>query len=416
MSSSVDTDLSALSFWSKPRDERDAAFAHLRAHDPVSWQRQPESVLMESEGTGGYWAVVGYDDIRAVSRASDTFGSAEGITMEDTPPEFLEASQSIIAMDNPRHAAVRGLVQKAFSPRTVRKLEEGIRADAAEILDRLDGVQEGDFVSLVAKWLPLMTIMRMLGVPESEQEHLVHHADSMVSWNDPDYLQGRDAVAVIGEAIMVLHGAAQQLAAAREAEPEDDLLTALVQAEVDGRKLTHAEIGSFFVLLTVAGNDTTRHATSHSAVALTRHRDQRDLLLADLDGALETAVEEFVRWATPVMTMRRTTRHDTTIGATEVAEGDKVVLFYPSGNRDERAFADPDRFDVTRDPNRHLGFGGGGAHYCLGASLARTQLRALFGELLRRYPDFEVGDPHYLVGNFVDGVSRLDFRPGARVA
>ena len=185
-------------------------------------------------------------------------------------------------------------------------------------------------------------------------------------------------------------------------------MTGLVQAEVDGERLTHAEIAAFFVLLSVAGNDTTRHTTSHAMRALSLSPDQRALLLGDLDGRLATAVEEFVRWASPVMTFRRTTTRPVELLGQELPAGEKIVLFYHSANRDERAFAQPWRFDVTRDPNRHLGFGGGGPHYCLGASLARTQLRSIFGELLRVIPDIEVGEPELLRSPFVHGVKRME--------
>ncbi len=193
-------------------------------------------------------------------------------------------------------------------------------------------------------------------------------------------------------------------------------MTAIVQAEVDGQKLTLDEIGAFFVLLSVAGNDTTRQATSHTMLALTRFPDQRQLLLEDLEGRIDTAIEEFVRFSTPVMTFRRTAIADTELGGQRIAEGDRVVMFYASGNRDEAVFEDPDRFDVLRNPNRHLGFGGGGAHYCMGAPLAKLQMRALFTNLLRRYPDLEVAEPQYMVGNFIDAISGMQMQRGARAA
>jgi cytochrome P450 len=213
---------------------------------------------------------------------------------------------------------------------------------------------------------------------------------------------------VLGEALWTLTSFATELAAHREKKPGEDLMTALVQAEVEGDRLTHAEIAAFFVLLSVAGNDTTRHTTSHAVRALTVNPDQRALILEDPDGRLPTAVEEFVRWATPVLTFRRTTTREVEVQGQRLAPGEKVVLFYQSANRDDQAFEDPWRFDVTRDPNRHLGFGGGGPHYCLGASLARAQLRSIFSELLRVMPDIEVGEPELLRSAFIDGVKRMD--------
>jgi cytochrome P450 len=406
-------DVSALSFWARPPEEREAAFAVLRAEQPVSRQRQPEGQLMpQEEGAGDYWAVVRYDDVRAVSRDPATFCSGRGVMFEDVPEEMLEASQSFLAMDDPRHKKLRALVSAGFSPRQVRLIEDGIRQDTRQIVDELEAGQTGDFVERVAKRLPLMTIMRMLGVPESDRERLVHYADAAVSWNDPEYLNGRQPLEVTAEAMGVLHAAASELAERRQNEPSDDLISALVHAEVDGERLTQPEIAAFFVLLSVAGNDTTRHTTSHAMRALSANPDQRRLLLEDLDGRIESAVEEFVRWATPVMTFCRTATRDTELHGQAIAEGEKVALFYSSANRDESAFEDPGAFRVLRDPNRHVGFGGGGPHYCMGASMARTQLRSLFGELLTRFPDIEVGEPRYLVGNFVNGVSELPMDTG----
>jgi cytochrome P450 len=409
-------DLSPHSFWEQPFAEREAAFARLRAEAPVSWQSQPESPLVPTEElTGGYWAVVRYDDVRSVSRDPESFCSGRGVMFEDAPQEFLDAAQSFLPMDDPQHKKIRGLVQKAFAPRHVATIEDGIRADARAIVDELESDADGDFVERIAKRLPLMTIMRMLGAPESEHERLVGHADAMVSWNDDEFLAGREPLAVIGEAIGALHVVATAIAADRREHPADDLITSLVQAEVDGERLTDFEIASFFVLLSVAGNDTTRHTTSHAMKALCDFPDQRRALLDDLDGRIDPAVEEFVRWASPVMTFRRTATREAEIAGQPVAEGDKVVLFYPSANRDEAAFERPERFEIGREPNRHVGFGGGGPHYCMGAAMARAQLKALFTELLGAFPELEVGEPRYLVGNFVNGISAMGMETGPRV-
>ncbi len=410
-------DISAEAFWARPRAEREQAFARLRREQPVSWQRQPEGQLVELEGelTGGYWALTRYEDIRAVSRNPRVFCSGKGVMFEDAPQKFLDMALSIIAMDDPRHAAVRGLISSAFTPKQVRALEDGVRRDARQVVDELATAETDDFVTHVSKRVPLMTIMRMLGVPEEDRERLVHYSDAMVSWSDPEYLQGRDGLAVVGEALWELHQACTALAEQRRAHPTDDLLSALVHAQIDGESLSTPEIAAFFVLMSVAGNDTTRHTTSHAMVALQENPDQRALLLEDLDGRLPVAAEEFVRWATPVMTFRRTATQDTEIAGQPVAAGEKVVMVYPSGNRDETAFDAPDRFDVLRSPNRHLGFGGGGPHYCLGAPLAKVQLRAVFSELLGRYPNLQVGPPHQVIGNFVDGINLLPFAlDGAR--
>jgi cytochrome P450 len=252
-------------------------------------------------------------------------------------------------------------------------------------------------------------------VPEADRERVVQAADLLVTTSDPEAFGERPPIEVLGEALWTLTSFADELATHREAHPGDDLMTGLVEAEVDGERLTHAEISAFFVLLSVAGNDTTRHTTSHAMRALTLNPDQRAYLLDDLDARMPTAVEEFVRWASPVMTFRRTTTQPVELHGQTLEAGEKVVLFYHSANRDEEAFDEPWRFDVRRDPNRHLGFGGGGPHYCLGASLARTQLRSIFGELLRVVPDIEVGEPELLRSPFVHGVKRMscEFAPRA---
>ncbi len=259
-----------------------------------------------------------------------------------------------------------------------------------------------------------MLFSDMVGVPAAEREAVVHAADQLVSWNDPEVVGDSTPLEFLVKGLMTLTAAANEMAERRRSEPADDLMTALVQAEVDGERLDDGEISAFFVLLAVAANDTTRHATSHGLHALTRFPDQRALLLQDLDGRLETAVEEIVRWASPVMTFRRTATRDAEVGGQAIAEGERVVMFYEAANRDEEAFDDPHRFDVLRSPNQHVGFGGGGIHYCLGASLARTMLRSIFAELLTRLPDLQTGEPEPLVGNFIHGIKRMPctFTPG----
>ena len=299
-------------------------------------------------------------------------------------------------------------MSSAFTPRRVAAIEEGIRRDAARIVAEAAPTGGGDFVSLIAKRLPLQTISDMIGVPDADRERIVAAADAIVSVGDEGFRDGREPMEMLGEAIWTLSQAAGEMAAHREKHPADDLMTALVQAELDGDKLTHAEISAWFVLLSVAGNDTTRHTTSHAMRALTLHPDQRALLLEDLEGRLPVAVEEFVRWTTPVLHFRRTAAEDVEMHGETVEAGEKVVMFYLSGNRDEAAIDDPETFDVTRDPNYHLGFGGGGPHYCLGASLARTQLRSIFGEILTRMPDLEVGEPDELAGSFIRGIKRME--------
>ncbi|MGH2953554.1 MAG: cytochrome P450 [Solirubrobacterales bacterium] len=412
-------DLSATAFWHRPPAERAEAFEVLRREAPVSWQRPPESVLIEpEESSGGYWAVVRHEHVRAVSRDPETFCSGRGVMLEDAPQELLDAAQSFLPMDAPRHTKLRGLVQKAFSPHQVKRISEQITGHALRIVDELESElgsgAELDFVERVSKRLPMMTLWGMMGVPEAERDRLTERADELVSWNDPEVVGDREPAELLFNGILELTAAALELAGERRSEPVDDLMSALVAAEVDGERLADEEISSFFVLLAVAGNDTTRHTTSHAMRALCEFPEQRALLAEDLPGRIEGAVEEFVRWASPVMTFRRTATRDTELGGQAIAEGEKVVLFYTAANRDPAAFPDPERFDVLRAPNRHVGFGGGGPHYCLGAALARTQLRSIFTELLTRLPELEVGEPEPLIGNFVNGVKRMPAWVGAR--
>ncbi len=401
-------DLGSLEFWGQPAEVRDRYFELLRDQAPLSRHEPPEDILgLGDQGRLHYWAIVRYEDIRAISRDPATFCSGEGVQFGDAPPEMLEASQSFLAMDAPRHTKLRGLVSAAFTPRRVKQIEDGIAAAAQRIVAEAAPAGGGDFVELIAKRLPLRTISDMLGVPEADRERVMEAADTLIGASDPDVFGDRSPLEVLGTALWTLTEFATELAQHREQHPGDDLMTALVQAEIDGDRLTHSEIAAFLVLLSVAGNDTSRHTTSHAMRALTLNPSQREWLLADLDARLPGAVEEFVRWATPVLTFRRTTTREVELHGQTLPAGEKVVLFYHSGNRDARAIERPWEFDVSRDPNRHLGFGGGGPHYCLGASLAKTQLRAIFGEMLRVMPDIEAGEPELLRSAFIHGVKRM---------
>jgi len=264
-----------------------------------------------------------------------------------------------------------------------------------------------DFVEQCAKQLPIRTLSDMVGIPESERQRVAHAADALVSWADPVYLAGRNPLEVLIENQMYLHQVAGALAAERRERAGDDLFSALVNAEVDGDRLADADVAAFFVLLAVAANDTTRQTTSHAMKALTDFGDQRAWLLEDFDDRIPAAVEEFIRWATPVMTFRRTAATDVELGGQTIRAGEKVVMFYPSGNWDTDAFDRPERFDLSRNPNPHVGFGGGGVHFCLGAHVARAQLRAIFGELLGQLPGIEAGDPAYVPGNFIHAIRSM---------
>jgi cytochrome P450 len=413
----ADVDLGSLEFWGKPARERDEAFEVLRLEEPVSHHQPLEDILgLTQRDESGYWAIVRHGDIRRISRDPGTFCSSQGVQFGDAPPEMLEASQSFLAMDAPRHTKLRGLVSAAFTPRQVARIEDGIQANARLVVEEAAPTGGGDFVELIAKRLPLITISDMIGVPDADRQRVVHAADTLVTVPDPEVTGGKSPLEALGGALWTLTSFAKELAEQREQSPGDDLMTALVQAEVDGERLTHDEIAAFFVLLSVAGNDTTRHTTSHAMRALSTNPEQRAQLMAELDGKMPAAVEEFVRWATPVLTFRRTATRDTEVAGQSIAAGEKVVLFYHSGNRDETVFEDPWAFDISRDPNRHLGFGGGGPHYCLGASLARSQLRSIFAELFRVIPDIEAGEPEMFRSSaFIHGIKRMPCSFTARV-
>ena len=402
--------LSHPEFWACPPGEREVTFARLRREAPVSWQPPTEGglrLIPPGPEDPGYWAVVRHEDVVSVSRDPQTFSSAAGATLEPIPPELVEAGASILVMDPPRHSAFRRLISSAFTPRQVGWIEAQIAVAARRIVDDL--VEQGpcDFVAAVSHRLPMSTISEMIGLAAEDRPRVTAAANAIVAWNDPEFHGGGHALDAFVRSMLELRTAAMELADARRRRPADDLMSGLVQAEVDGQRLSDDEVGAFFVLLSVAGNDTTRHTISHAMLALGEHPDQRAWLAADFDGRIRVAVEEFVRWATPVISFRRTVTRPVVLGGQEIAAGDWVVMFYPSANRDEAAFDDAGRFDLGRTPNHHVGFGGGGPHFCLGAFLARTQLRAIFDQLLHRLPNLEVGDPEYLVSNFINGIKRL---------
>ncbi len=401
-------DLSSRAFWSTTAEDRDTAFAQLRAERPVSWHPPVEDSLMPDPADRGYWAVTRHADVVEVSRNSEVFLSGHGVLFENIPVELLEASQSFLAMDPPRHTIIRKVVHSAFTPRQVRRIEDSIKANAADIVSELRAAGSGaDFVDLCAKELPIRTLSDMVGIPESERHQVAEAADALVSWGDEVYLNGRNPLEVLVANQMYLHQVALALAADRRENPGDDLFSALVHAEVEGARLSDPEVAAFFVLLAVAGNDTTRQTTSHGLKALTDNPDQRAWLQANFDNRIGTAVEELIRWATPVMTFRRTAAADYELAGRQIAAGDKVVMFYPSANRDESVFDAPQRLDLGRDPNPHVGFGGGGRHFCLGAHVARAQLRAIFGELLSQLPQIQAGEPSLVPGNFIHGIRSM---------
>ena len=402
-------DISALDFWAQTAAEREESFKILRRERPVSWHRPLEGALMPPENDG-VWVVTTHELIGYVSKHPELFCSGQGFQFEEVPEDILDAAGSFLGMDDPRHAKLRKLVSVAFTPKQVAKIREQIKNQARLIVDGLLAKPEGDFVEAVSKRLPMWTVYEMMGLEsQSDREEAAHHADGMVSWADEDVAAGREPGEVLNESLVSLLQMGFEFAESRRAHPKQDLMTNLVQAEVDGERLTDEEIASFFVLLSVAGNDTTRNSISLTMKALQDFPDQRDLLLEDFDGRIGTAIEEFVRFASPVMTFRRTATQDTELGGQHIRAGDWVALIYSSGNRDEQVFTDPDRFDITRDHNPHVGFGGGGPHFCLGNFVARMQLREIFDQLLHRAPTLRLGEPTFLTGNFVHAVKSMPY-------
>jgi cytochrome P450 len=400
-------DLSSKAFWSTTAAEREASFSELRTARPLSWHPPVEESLLPDPTDPGFWAVVRHQDVVDISRNPEVFVSGQGVLFENVPVELLESSQSFLAMDSPRHTKVRRLVSAAFTPRQIARIEDQIAATAADIVNSLAENTSAEFVSECAAELPMRTICDMIGIPVEQRKLVVDAVATATGWNDPEVLGERSALDALFTDQATLHTIASELAAGRRSHPEADLITSLVQAEIEGEQLTDAEIGAFFVLLCVAGNDTTRQTTSHGIKAIADRPDQLAWLREDLPGRLPKAVEELVRWASPVMTFRRTAATDVELHDVTINAGEKVVMFYPSANWDRQVFQSPDRLDLSRDPNPHVGFGGGGVHFCLGASIARTQLRAIFGQLLSRLQDIEVGEPSYLTGNFIHGVKSL---------
>ena len=407
-------DVSSLEFWSGTAKDRERVFAELRAHRPISWHRPVKNGMFEDPNDQGFWAVVRHADLVEVTRRPGDFLSGEGITFESIPKELLDSAQGFIAMDPPRHTKIRRLLASAFTPKQLARIDTHIVGNARGIVDDIAGKGEIDFVAEVAALVPMHNICDMIGIPAEHRRTVAYESQFADGWRDPRLLQGSEPLARLFQTIVTVRAIADELIAARLAQPQDDLMTSLVQAEVDGERLSDDEIMSFFVLLIIAGNDTTRQSIAHGMKALTDFPEQRAWLMEDLDGRLPMAVEEIIRWATPIMTFRRTAAHDTELGGQHITAGDKVIMFYSSANMDTEVFDHPEQLDLSRHPNKHVAFGGGGIHHCLGAQLARRQIAATFRELLTRLPDIHtVGEPELGNGNFFHTVMSMtaEFTP-----
>ncbi len=379
----------------------------LRAHDPVHWHPEPDGP--------GFWAVTRYADVHTVSRDTATYSSYErGVMIPDPQPEALDGvRRMMLYMDPPQHTRYRKLVNRGFTPRSVEAWRDRIEHAADRIVDEV--VERGacDLVTDLAGEMPSYVVAELMGIPLADSRRLYELTEVMHS-ADPTL-----SAEVRMNAVVEMHMYAAQTAAAKRAGGDEDLAGLLVQSEIDGDRLSDEEFNWFFLLLVNAGGDTTRNLIGAGLQALFAHPGEGARLAADIDGLMPTAVEELLRYVSPVVHMRRTATRDAELGSRQIAAGDKVVVFYGSANRDESVFPDPDRLDLGRAPNPHVAFGGGGAHFCLGAHFARLEVAAMLRAVLTRMPDLEpAGEAEPLVSNFVNGPRHLPvrFTPGPRVA
>jgi cytochrome P450 len=404
-----DIDLSSPEFWTAPRDWRFGAFKTLRDESPFQFFEEfvPEDSLFPRGP--GYRALTRHEDIWHVSRNPQLFCSGNGSNIGDLPVEINEFFGSMINMDDPKHFRLRSIVSKGFTPKEITALEESVRVRSKAVIDRMFErfpERSCDFVREVAALMPLQIICDMMGIPESDEEMIFNWTNTILGVGDPEYVGSfEDLVRVGGE----IFNYALALGEERKKNPTGDIASVMMSAEVDGERLTAQEFGSFFILLVVAGNETTRTAIAHGMRELTLNPDQRQLWYGDFEKHTRTAVEEIVRYATPVIHFRRTATEDTEINGQPIKQGEKVVMFYQSGNRDERVFTDPDRFDITRPlAPAQVGFGAGGPHFCLGANLARREVAVMFDEIRRRVPTLEItGEPAHLQSSFINGIKRM---------
>jgi cholest-4-en-3-one 26-monooxygenase len=389
-------------------------------HEWFTFLRREAPVYKHPEPHGpGFWVLSKYDDVVAVGRDAETFSSDQkrgGVVglEERVGTEGFEGSGNLmLTMDPPEHTRYRKLVNRGFTPRQMRMLEPHIRDLTARIIDEVIERGECDFVVDVAAELPLQVIAEMIGVPHEDRHKLFEWSNRMVGSEDPEYIVSAEEVQT-AQIEMFMY--ANELAQQRRQNPRDDIMTALLEAEVDGDKLSEMDFNLFFLLLAVAGNETTRNSIAHGVKAFCDFPEQYQLLVADPSLA-SSATEEIVRWASPVMYFRRNVTRDTEIRGHEVKAGDKVSMWYISANRDEDVFDDPFTFDIRRNPNEHVGFGGGGPHHCLGANLARMEIRVLLEEMAQRMPTIErVDDAQPLRSNFIAGIKHMPVRfpAGAR--
>jgi cholest-4-en-3-one 26-monooxygenase len=389
--------------------------AELRRAAPVWWNQQPHGA--EAFGDDGYWLVTKHRDVREVSLRDDLYSSAANCIVPRYPDEDSGRGQiaagrfSMINMDAPQHSRLRKIIARGFTPRAVDRLKDGLREAARGIAANAAGTGSGDFVQQVAAELPLHAIANLLGVPAEDRMKLFHWTNEMVGDEDPEFAES-EALASAGQ--VMLYGT--QLAADRADNPGDDIVTKLIEADIDGHKLSDDEFGLFMVTLTVAGNETTRNSITQGMMAFLEFPEQWELFKKERP---QTAADEIIRWATPITSFQRTALTDVTLGGAAIKKGQRVVLSYRSANFDDDVFADPFRFDVLRNPNPHLSFGGTGAHYCMGANLARLTVNLMFEALAETVPDLKaLAPPERLRSGWLNGIKhwQVDYSGGCPVA
>ena len=387
-------------------------FALLRREAPVWWYDWPLGQ--------GYWCVTKHADVVAVSRDTKTFTSGQGANLEDLDEEQRVARQSMLETDPPRHTRLRGLIGPPFTPRAIKAYELVLRELTTAVLDQALPLREFDFIEEVAKQLPIRVLARLLGASDEDTDRLIDWGDRMIGNTDPELAdvlhdspesEQYRMLPFRSPAALELFEYAHRLAAERRRSPAEDLVSKLVHAEIDGESLSERELDTMFLLLVVAGNETTRQAIAHGMLALAEHRDQWRRLNEDPELLWTAGADEILRWSSPVLHFRRTATRDVELGGQTIRAGDKVVVWYVSANFDEEVFADPLRFDVGRRPNPHVTFGGGGPHYCLGAYLAKLEVQVMFGALLPRLADIELtGGPERMRTNFTNALKRMPVR------
>ncbi|BBX05864.1 cytochrome P450 [Mycolicibacterium aichiense] len=380
-----------------------AQFAQLRQTAPVWWNEQPLGGTVFDDG--GYWVISKHRDIRDISRDGDLWSTNQkGVVMrfaDDMTADQVEITKALlINHDAPEHTRLRKLVSRLFTPRAVAKLEEKLADAARDIVAAAAAKNTGDFVDDIAMQLPLLAIADLLGVPEDDRQKLFHWTNSIMNTDDPEF---NDVDPI--EANAELMGYAYSMAEQRRQCPADDIVTRLVEADLDGESLSEVEFAFFVILLAVAGNETTRNAMTHGMNAFFENPDQWELFKRERP---ETTADEIVRWATPVHCFQRTATADVELGGVTIRKGQRAGLFYSSANYDEEVFDNPFGFNILRDPNPHLGFGGNGAHFCIGANLARMEIKLIFNEIANQIPDIsKLGDPERLRSGWLNGVKHL---------